>query len=85
MDNFLFVIAFVKLSLTEHNDMDCAIKMMEGCLSDFNIVDLELPASVQALISDLKFNTAEQVILDVNTIKEVYIADRTAAALKNYF
>ena len=85
MDNFLFVIAFVKLSLTEHNDMDCAVKMMSGCLSPFNIIDLELPAAVQALIADLKYETVDQVIADVNTIKEVYLEDRTAAALKNYF
>ena len=85
MDNFLFVIAFVNLSLVEHNDMDCAVKMMSGCLSDFNIVDLELPAAVQALIADLKYDTADQVISDINNIKDVYLADRAAAALKNYF
>lgn len=63
MENFNFVIRFT-IDLLENNDMDGAQKMVDGCTSKFNIVDLQLTPLTIKLFKEIDFTAAAQDIIN---------------------
>ena len=72
MENFNFVIRFT-IELLESHDMDGAQKMVDGCTSKFNIVDLELTPLTIKLFKQIDFTStaARDIINELLYIKMV--------------
>ena len=72
MENFKFVINFT-IELLENNDMAGAQKMVEGCTSTFNIVDLGLTPLTIKLFKQIDFtSTAGDIINELLYIRMVH-------------
>lgn len=72
MDDFLFVIAFTKEIIIEHNGLEGAKKMMTGYNSKCKIFELGHSRKVQNIINELFYEGNDNLGDDINMIKMVY-------------